>query len=173
MDTPSHPTLVLHSDAPETTRAAAAAIADLLRAGDVVALSGELGAGKTCFVQGVARAFGVTAHVTSPTFVLVKLYDEGRLPITHTDVYRLSTLRDVDDLGDEVMAPDRVTFLEWGDAVRALLPDDHLEVELLLDDPEGAGPGDEREPVRRLVLHGHGSWVERWDDLVAATADWS
>ncbi len=168
MDTSASPqTLVLHSAAPETTQQLGAAMADVLVAGDVIALSGELGAGKTCLVQGVARALGVTDHVTSPTFVLVKLY-EGRLPITHCDVYRLSMLRDVDDLGDEVMAPDRVTFLEWGDAIRALLPPDHLEVELLMDDdPEGG------DPHRRIVLHGHGTWAQRWDDLAAATAEWT
>lgn len=172
MDAASPPrTLVLHSDAPESTQAAAAALAPLLQPGDVIALSGELGAGKTCFVQGVARALGVEEHVTSPTFVLVKLYDGGRLPITHCDVYRLETLRDVDDLGDEVMAPDRVTFLEWGDAVRSLLPEDHLEVELLLDGPSDGVEG--ADPVRRLLLHGHGGWTRRWDELTAATADWT
>ncbi len=161
------PTLALHSASPDTTQALARAIAELFVEGDVVALSGELGAGKTCFVQGVAQQFGVTDHVTSPTFVLVKLY-EGRLPITHCDVYRLSMLRDVDDLGDEVMAPERVTFLEWGDAIKPLLPADHLEIELLLDDDPDGG-----DPHRRILLHGHGAWADRWGDLIAATAEWT
>jgi tRNA threonylcarbamoyladenosine biosynthesis protein TsaE len=115
-------------------------VADHLVAGDLVALSGELGAGKTAFVQGAAAAIGVDERVTSPSFVLVKSYRDGRLPVTHVDVYRLDTLRDVLELGDEVLDPDGVTFLEWADAVAALLPEDRLEVEVHLaelDAPDG------------------------------------
>ncbi len=169
MDEPSH--RVLESDAPDTTRAIARAVADLLQEGDVVALSGELGAGKTCFVQGAADGLGVTDRITSPTFVLVKYY-RGRLPVVHTDVYRLENLRDVDDLGDEVMGPDNVTFVEWGDAVRPLLPSDVLEVELLLEgDPAQDRP--DEEPRRRIVLRGAGSWTSRWPRLVEVTAPWA
>lgn len=158
-------TLTLRSTGPEDTRALAAAAAPLLRRGDVVSLSGELGAGKTCFVQGAARALGVTARVTSPTFMLVKTYDAA-LPIVHCDVYRLDRLRDVHDLGDEVMDPEAVTFLEWGDAVTALLPDDHLDVELLIDDPEDV------EAERVVVLRGHGAWGPRVAELAAACTAW-
>jgi tRNA threonylcarbamoyladenosine biosynthesis protein TsaE len=128
------PTLELTTSGPADTREVAAALAPLLLAGDVVALSGDLGAGKTCFVQGAVRGLGVEGRVTSPTFVLVRQYD-GRLPIVHCDVYRLDRLQDVHELGDEVLAPEVVTFLEWADAVRPLLPDDRLEVELHIPDP--------------------------------------
>lgn len=121
--------LQLTTTGPSATRAVAATLAGQLRPGDVVALSGDLGAGKTCFVQGAAAALGVTHPVTSPTFVLLNTYP-GPVPVVHGDVYRLGTLRDVLDLGEEVFAPDVVTFVEWGDAIAQLLPGDHLEVVL-------------------------------------------
>lgn len=158
--------LTLRSAGPEDTRALAAALAPLLRPGDVVSLSGELGAGKTCFVQGAARALGVTDRVTSPTFMLVKSYD-GILPVVHGDVYRLDRVRDVEDLGDELLAPDVVTFLEWGDAVTSFLPADRLEVELLIDDPEDI------DADRVLNLTGHGTWAARFDEVVAAVGAWA
>jgi tRNA threonylcarbamoyladenosine biosynthesis protein TsaE len=143
----------------------AAAIAAFLRPGDAVALSGELGAGKTCFVQGAARALGVTSRVTSPTFTLVRSYT-GQLPIVHCDVYRLDRLQDVLDLGDEVLAPDVVTFVEWGDAITALLPDDRLEVALYLDDPA------EVEGDRVITLRALGGWSSRLPELTVACAAW-
>ncbi len=159
MGDPAH--LTVRTTGPDRTRALGEATATLLRAGDVVSMTGELGAGKTCFVQGVARGLGVTTRVTSPTFLLVKTYPDGTLPLVHCDVYRLDTLQDVHDLGDEVMAPDAVTFVEWGDAVAALLPADRLEVELLLDDP------DDPDADRVVHLRGHGDWATR----LAALAD--
>lgn len=143
------------------TRALGGVIAAHLRPGDVVSLSGELGAGKTCLVQGVAAAVGVTDRVTSPTFVLVKQY-RGSLPLVHVDVYRLDRLGDVLELGDEVFAADAVTLVEWGDAVRAAMPDDRLEVELLL-----AAPDVLDDTQRRIGLMGRGAWRER----LAALAD--
>lgn len=159
------PSVVLTTDSPEATRRAAGAVASFFRPGDVVALSGDLGAGKTCFVQGAAAAMGVEGRVTSPTFVLVRYYRDATIPIVHTDVYRLDNLRDVDDLGDEVMADDVVTFLEWSDAVASLLPQDRLDVELHLDE--------EAEEGRRIIIRGRGSWAERWSAVTAALADWT
>ena len=159
------PPLKLRTRGPDDTRGIAAAVATFLRPGDAVALSGELGAGKTCFVQGAARALGISARVTSPTFTLVRSYD-GALPIVHCDVYRLDRLRDVLDLGDEVLAPEVVTFVEWGDAITSLLPDDRLDVELYLDDP------DEPDGDRVVTLRLHGDWVARRADLSTACASW-
>jgi tRNA threonylcarbamoyladenosine biosynthesis protein TsaE len=141
----------------------AAAVAGLLVPGDVVALSGDLGAGKTCFVQGAARALGVTEHVASPTFVLVREYD-GICPILHVDVYRLDTIGEVLDLGyDELSDPAGIVFVEWGDAVSPLLPESRLEVEI-------RATGDQE---RRLALRGVGpAWEERADALRAAVGPW-
>lgn len=159
------PVLTLRATDPGDTQRIAAAVASLLRPGDAVSLSGELGAGKTCFVQGAARALGVTGRVTSPTFTLVRSYD-ARLPIVHCDVYRLNRFRDVLDLGDEVLAPEAVTFIEWGDAITALLPDDRLEVELLFADTE------QLDGDRLVRLRVSGNWSDRLTELTDVCATW-
>src|SRR5882672_5943360 len=108
-----------------------------LGAGDVVALSGELGAGKTVFVQGLVRALGVTSGATSPTFVLVNEY-RGRLPVHHVDAYRTETLTELLDLGlDELFSGDGVTVVEWADKLLPLLPAHaiHVHIEGVGDEP--------------------------------------
>jgi tRNA threonylcarbamoyladenosine biosynthesis protein TsaE len=117
----------------DETRALAAEIGATLRRGDVVVLNGELGAGKTTFVKGLAEGLGVVDAVTSPTFTIVQHY-EGRLPVTHVDVYRLDRLQELHDLGFEEMLEDGVTIIEWGDAVAPLLPRKRLEVRLTMGD---------------------------------------
>lgn len=167
--------LLLVSATPEDTRALAAAIATDLRAGDVLSLTGELGAGKTCFVQGAAHSLGVTERVTSPSFVLRREY-RGRLPILHLDVYRLDNLAEVEDLGyEQVLDRDHVTFIEWGDAMSPLLPLEHLEVELVLAEaPRGAdGMVPEAEP-RRIVVRPHGEgWTRRISSLAGTLVPWT
>jgi tRNA threonylcarbamoyladenosine biosynthesis protein TsaE len=122
--------VVCVSSSPEQTRAIASKLAAGLQGGDVVTLSGDLGAGKTTFVQGAAEALGVRAHVTSPSFVLVREY-AGRARIVHADVYRMTSLQEVIDLGyEELFAPDTITFIEWGDAVDAVLPEARFEIEI-------------------------------------------
>ncbi len=99
--------------APQETEALAAQLAGRLRPGDIVLVSGELGAGKTTFVRGACRALGVAGAVTSPTFTIARRYD-GVVPISHLDLYRLGDLADEDPalLADE-LAADRVAFVEW------------------------------------------------------------
>lgn len=167
------PSWSLATSSPDDTRASAAAIARSLQPGDVVTLSGELGAGKTCFVQGAARELGVKERVTSPTFVLMRHY-QGSIPIVHCDVYRLDRLHHVDDLGDEVLAPDVVTFIEWGDAIAPVLPPDRLEVEITRVPQRLDEPLDETLDDRRTVLiraHGPG-WADRAALLDELLADW-
>ncbi|MEX2532382.1 MAG: tRNA (adenosine(37)-N6)-threonylcarbamoyltransferase complex ATPase subunit type 1 TsaE [Nitriliruptoraceae bacterium] len=140
------------------------ALSQLLQPGDVVALNGDLGAGKTCVVQGLARGLGVQAAVTSPTFVLMRQY-EGRIPLVHVDVYRLTALSDVNDLGDDVLADDCITAIEWGEAIRSLLGDTFLEIDITVAPSE-------IEPERRIVtITGHGAlWSERGEALSAGVA---
>lgn len=159
--------LALRTSGPDDTRALAAAVAEALEPGDVVALTGELGAGKTCFVQGAAAALGVTDRVTSPSFLLRRDY-AGRLALLHLDVYRLDDLGEVLDLGfEEATDGTRVTFVEWGDAMRPLLPPDHLEVELRtarLDEPDR----------RHVTLLAHGdAWRRRLADLAPVLERWA
>ena len=114
----------------EETRDLASALADLCRPGDVLLLSGELGAGKTVFAQGLGRGLGVEEPVTSPTFTIVRDY-AGRLPLHHIDVYRLDHLGEVFDLGiGELLDDGAVTMIEWGDVVVPAIPAEYLEVRL-------------------------------------------
>jgi len=156
------------------TRALAAAVASLLEPGDVVALAGDLGAGKTTFVQGSAETLGVTGPVVSPTFTLVREY-EGRIPVTHVDVYRLNRLQDVLDLGFEDFLDGRsVVFVEWGDVIEGLLPESWMEVELTGENESGADEDDEeRDRPRTVTVSVRGpAWASRWERLEAATAAW-
>jgi tRNA threonylcarbamoyladenosine biosynthesis protein TsaE len=148
----------------DDTRSLAAEIAGVARVGDLVVLAGDLGAGKTSFVQGFGRALGVEEHITSPTFVLVHTY-EGLLPITHIDVYRLEHLQELIDLGvAELLDGGGVTLIEWGDAVLPALPSDFLEVRLELGD-------DDDERIVRL-RPASGSWSARMDQLRKALDRW-
>lgn len=102
----------------------------LLRAGDVVALSGDLGAGKTCFVQGIAEGLGVRGPVTSPSFVLIAEH-EGRLRLYHVDLYRLEDVEAIRALGlEELLGSDGVTVIEWGERAAPLLPAGTLRVRI-------------------------------------------
>jgi tRNA threonylcarbamoyladenosine biosynthesis protein TsaE len=124
------PELFVRSRSVDETRRIAEAVATLVHPGDVVALTGDLGAGKTVFVQGAALALGVKARVTSPSFVLMREY-QGDLPVLHLDVYRLNSLQELIDLGfEEYLEPRWVIFVEWGDAVAPMLPEEHLEVDI-------------------------------------------
>jgi len=156
--------LELTSPTAEDTRAIGGAFAPLLRAGDVIALTGELGAGKTTLVQGIAGALGYDGAVTSPTFTLVREYRTPTLPLVHADVYRLDRVQDALDLGLDETAEDGVLLVEWGDAVDALLPGDRMVVELSV-------PGDDE--VRRIALRSVGTaWQTRWERLEQAVEPW-
>jgi tRNA threonylcarbamoyladenosine biosynthesis protein TsaE len=160
---------VLETRTADDTRAAGAALAPFLRPRDVVVLTGELGAGKTTFVQGIAAGLGATEHVASPTFMLVREYVSGRVPLAHVDLYRLDREQDVIDLAlDELEDGERVLLVEWGDPVAELLADDRLRVELVGIDPTGA------DETRRITLEPSGdTWSERRADLAAALDGWS
>ena len=152
----------LHSQSPDETRALAAALADLLVAGDLVLLVGDLGAGKTAFVQGLARGLEVEEPVTSPTFTIVQEY-AGRLPLTHVDVYRLERVQDLYDLGLEERGDRGVTVVEWGDLVEQAVPAEHLVIRI---EPGAA----DTERVLELSCHGP-RWRGRQDALEHAVSE--
>lgn len=115
-----------------------------LRPGDVVACIGELGTGKTCFLQGLLRGLGVPEPVTSPTFVLINQY-QGRLPVYHVDAYRTESLTEILDLGvEEIIWGDGVTVIEWGEKLLPLLPSHAILVRV-----RGLG-----EEPREIVVEG-------------------
>jgi len=162
--------VVLLTRSAAETRALAAAVAGLLEPGDVVALAGDLGAGKTTFVQGSAQTLGVSGPVVSPTFTLVREY-EGATPVTHVDVYRLSRLQDVLDLGFEDYLDGRsIVFVEWGDVIEGLLPESWMEVRLTGQDEATGDDGDQARTVT-VTIRGP-AWAPRWERLEAATAPW-
>jgi tRNA threonylcarbamoyladenosine biosynthesis protein TsaE len=148
----------------DDTRALGVRLAAVLRAGDVVVLTGDLGAGKTVLAKGIAAGLGVSEPVVSPTFTIVREY-EGDIPLQHLDVYRLEHLQEVIDLGlDELLDGHAVTIVEWGEAVSALLTADRLEVSLMLLPPEEAD-----DDTRVVELHGVGpAWAARSGALAAA-----
>jgi len=143
----------LRSPHPDVTAALGRGVASLVVAGDVIVLTGPLGAGKTRFVQGLAAGLDVPGRVTSPTFVLVRRH-MGRIPLVHVDAYRLDDAADLGTLDDDVLAGDVVTCIEWGERVAAALPDDRLEVEVRVDGDVGDAP-------RAVTLTPRGA---AWDD---------
>ena len=154
--------VVTHS--PEETRILGAALAPLLLPGDVISLTGDLGAGKTVFVQGLAGALGIESRVTSPSFIIVHEY-RGRFPLVHIDVYRLNSFQEVLDLGfDELLDPEAILAVEWGEAVAPLLPLRYLEVEIR------AAPGGEGGD-RVVVLRPRGDEWQRKLDGMRLTAE--
>ena len=129
----------------ETIRAGET-LAGKLKAGDVVALVGELGAGKTVFTKGIAKGLGVkdVRYVNSPTFVIIKEY-KAKLPLYHFDIYRLNTSTILDSESyEEYFYGDGVTVIEWADKIRKLLPKRYLEVRLSV-----AGEGKRRIEIER------------------------
>jgi tRNA threonylcarbamoyladenosine biosynthesis protein TsaE len=115
---------------PEDTAAAGVALGATLGPADVVALYGDLGAGKTCFTQGLARGLDVEGHATSPTFVLVNEY-RGRLAVHHVDAYRIASLAELLDLGLlDLLGGEGVTVVEWADRAEALLPERAVRVRI-------------------------------------------
>ena len=130
----------LSTTSAEETEAAGERLAAGLRPGDVVALVGELGAGKTCFIRGLVRGLGATTRATSPTFVLINEY-RGRVPIYHVDAYRTQSLVELLELGvPELLQGDGVTVVEWADKLLPLLPAGTLEVRIV-------GVGDEPRTI--------------------------
>jgi tRNA threonylcarbamoyladenosine biosynthesis protein TsaE len=129
-------------------------LAGLLRAGDLVVLTGPLGAGKTTLAAGIGEGLGVRGPVTSPTFVIARVHPsaDGGPDLVHADAYRLGSRAEVDDLDLDADLERSVTVVEWGEGLVEELADSHLEVTIAM------APGD----LRTVRLVGRG---ERWEDV--------
>ena len=146
------------------TLAIAAGIASMSRVGDVILLQGEMGAGKTAFVQGFAGALGIDEPVTSPTFNLVHTYDTGRLTVHHADLYRLDRYGEIEDLALGELLESGVLLVEWGEVASGEFSD-RLDIEL------STRPDDEQ--ARGIVLRPAGArWAPRWAAVLDTVAAW-
>lgn len=106
--------------------------------GTVIALNGELGVGKTVFTKGFAAGLGITEHVNSPTFTILQVYDGGRMPFYHFDVYRIGDIGEMDEIGyEEYFYGDGVCLVEWAEQIREILPENYLEVTIQKDLEKG------------------------------------
>jgi tRNA threonylcarbamoyladenosine biosynthesis protein TsaE len=124
-------------DSEEDTRSLGLEIADALEPGDVVALTGDLGTGKTALTKYIAEGLGVKEEISSPTFTIIKEYKSGRLPLYHFDVYRLGSGDELLDTGaEELLDGDGACVIEWADIVADVLPADSLIVSLNYGDSE-------------------------------------
>jgi tRNA threonylcarbamoyladenosine biosynthesis protein TsaE len=153
----------------DDTRGAGEQLSHLLRPGDLLLLTGPLGAGKTAFAQGLGAGLGVRGAVTSPTFVIARVHPGGRVPLVHVDAYRLGDSPDltgeIDALDLDVTLDDAVTAVEWGEAVVEQLAGDHLEVRIARGEDSDVRTVD-------LVPHG-GDWADRLGRLADGTALWA
>lgn len=123
---------------PQETEALGRTIGTLLRPGDVVALSGELGVGKTVLAQGIVVGAGASGYVASPTFTFIREYS-GAVPVAHVDLYRIDTPRQLEDLGlDDVFSGRKVVIIEWAEKSGDWLPPEHLWIALRFGDGENA-----------------------------------
>ncbi len=143
--------LTITTESDGATRDIGRRLAALVRPGDVVELVGPMGAGKTVFVTGLAEGLGVEERVTSPTFIIMRSYRSGFLPLVHVDAYRLGSFGEFDDLGVFDEAAEGVLIIEWGDIVAAGLPEDRLTIRF------------QRlaESTRTISVEPAGSWVDR------------
>ena len=141
--------MITHS--PAETRALGARLARLLLPGDVLVLEGDLGAGKSEFTRGIARGLGIEGPVASPSFTILNVYDEGRIPLYHFDWYRLSGEDELYDMGlDEYLGGDGIAVVEWPSRCPEAVPEDHLLIRIIPVD----------ETSREIILTPKGAFRE-------------
>ncbi|MBO5055504.1 MAG: tRNA (adenosine(37)-N6)-threonylcarbamoyltransferase complex ATPase subunit type 1 TsaE [Lachnospiraceae bacterium] len=129
---------VIESFNPEDTFALGKKIGEEAKAGAVYTLIGDLGVGKTVFTQGLARGLGIGEPVNSPTFTIVQIYEEGRLPFYHFDVYRIGDISEMDEIGyEDCFYGDGVCLIEWADLIEEILPENYTQITILKDLEKG------------------------------------
>lgn len=115
--------MVLESTSEQDTYQLGFSLGEQAVTGDVFCLIGDLGVGKTVFTKGFARGLGIKEPITSPTFTIVQVYEEGRLPLYHFDVYRISDVEEMDEIGyEDYIYSDGVSFIEWANLIEDILP---------------------------------------------------
>ena len=124
----------MESFRPEDTFELGRKIGEAAKPGDVFTLIGDLGVGKTVFTQGLAKGLGITEPVNSPTFTILQVYEEGRLPFYHFDVYRIGDSSEMDEIGyEDCFYGDGVCLIEWADLIEDILPEKYRKITILKD----------------------------------------
>ena len=152
------------TDTSSATQALGQVLAELLVDGDLLVLTGDLGAGKTCLTQGIGAGLGVEDRITSPTFTIASQYD-GRLRLNHLDVYRVGQISETLDLDLPELLEDGVTVIEWGEQIDPALPADRLVVRM------SYGDGDDDRQIRLEAQSER--WVERLVQSDGALNEWT
>ena len=130
--------MIIETKSPEETFRVGMRLGQKAAAGQVFTLTGDLGVGETVFTQGLARGLGIVEPVSSPTFTIVQVYDEGRLPFYHFDVYRIGDVEEMDEVGfDDYIMGDGVSLIEWADLIEEILPEKRTEVLIEKDLEQG------------------------------------
>lgn len=130
--------VIYETFSPEETRELGRRIGERANPGDVYTLTGDLGVGKTVFTQGIAEGLGITEAVSSPTFTIVQVYEEGRLPFYHFDVYRIGDIEEMDEIGyEDYFYGDGLCMVEWANLIEEILPAERHEVTIEKDLEKG------------------------------------
>ena len=130
--------MVLETRSPEETFNAGKRLGEQAIPGQVFTLTGDLGVGKTVFTQGLAKGLGVEEPVNSPTFTIVQVYEEGRLPFYHFDVYRIGDIEEMEEIGyDDYFFGNGVCLIEWAELIADILPEEHISIKIEKDLSQG------------------------------------
>ena len=130
--------MVIETNSAEETFALGKRLGECAKPGQIYTLTGDLGVGKTVFTQGIAKGLGITGPVNSPTFTIVQEYEEGRLPFYHFDVYRIGDIEEMEEIGyDDYFFGQGVCMIEWANLIEELIPEEHIEVEIMKDLEKG------------------------------------
>lgn len=160
------PFLTVRTRSAEETTSLGRRVGALLLPGEVLLLVGDLGTGKTTFVQGLAEGLGVPTKARSPTFTMIHTHEGGRYPLLHVDLYRCSTTGEVYELGlDELLEPPTVAVVEWGEKAGDMAGPDYLELEFAWDPEE--------ESTRTIRFLPAGRWGDRMSELAACVRSWA
>lgn len=129
---------IYETNSPEETRRLGEELGRQARPGEIYTLLGDLGVGKTMFTQGVARGLGIDGPVSSPTFTIVQVYEEGRLPFYHFDVYRIGDVEEMEEIGyEDYFYGDGVCLIEWANLIEELLPAKHRKITIEKNPEQG------------------------------------
>ena len=140
--------VIIETENPEETFALGQKIGRAATPGQVYTLTGDLGVGKTVFTQGVASGLGITEPVNSPTFTIVQVYEEGRLPFYHFDVYRIGDIEEMEEIGyDDYFFGEGICLIEWAELIKEILPENRISITIEKDPSRGFD-------YRRITIEG-------------------